>query len=76
MSTQKEGNIFMTIGAEKLKTYMRKNGLSWQGMAAKCGISRQTIYNLLKGHHKQYTLTLRAVERATDGQIKVDEWHD
>lgn len=49
LSYIKYNKSMLILEREKLKTVIKRNGLSLNQLAAKCGVSRQSIYNMLNG---------------------------
>ena len=53
----------------KLKTYMKKHGISVSGMSRLLGISRQSVYNVLNKRHSPNIKTILKIESVTAKEV-------
>ena len=58
---------------EKLTEYLTTHGITQAAMAADVGVTQSALSKLCSGKQPSLDLALR-IERATSGQIAVEDW--
>ncbi len=54
----------------KLKHYLKKERITWEQFADRANLSRQTIYNVMRGSHKTSSKTISKIIKASNGEVK------
>lgn len=58
----------------QFKTWVPKSGLEKTEIADKLGISRQAVYNLMKGARPKWELA-QQISKLSKGQVTPAEWY-
>lgn len=58
----------------RLETFIKKNNLTWEAFADMAGITRQTVYNLMRRHNKPRFDTIEKIDKATKGEVSASDF--